>query len=207
MAPIGTTSATDRFPQQWGNRAKTLRSTKQKPPLQMTELTDHQRWYREVYLFSEHWKNLRIQAFKEWGRHCHRCPATTRLDVHHLRYRRLYDVTVQDLQILCRKCHEREHTPPSEIAFHNLPAEIAQQIQRFITSGKPSSKNGRRNQAINRLLKQKAADGTLDPVLKMNLLCSRSGANARRYKALLAKGYKAAEILSMSKKKQKTLSK
>lgn len=35
MAPIGTTSATDRFPQQWGNRAKTLRSTKQKPPLPM----------------------------------------------------------------------------------------------------------------------------------------------------------------------------
>lgn len=171
----------------------------------MAELTDYQRWYREVYLHSEHWKNLRIQAFKEWGRHCHRCPATSRLDVHHLRYRNLYDVTVQDLQILCRKCHEREHAQPTAIVFHGLPSEICQQIQRFISNGKPSSKNGRRNQAINRLLKQKEADGTLDPELKIKLLCSRTGKKARMYKALVAQGYKASDILGKSKKKLRSM--
>lgn len=171
----------------------------------MTTLTDHQRWYREVYLFSDHWKSLRLQAFKEGGRHCHRCPATTHLDVHHLRYRRLYDVTVQDLQILCRKCHEREHTPPPAIAFHNLPAEIAQQIQWFVSKAKPGSAKGKRNGAINRTVTKLKQEGALSPEMELQLKMSKSGSEARKLRRLQATGMPADKILSLTGKKLKRL--
>ena len=65
--------------------------------------------YRE-YLQSQHWRSLRLAAFRTYGRKCHRCPATSRLDVHHLRYRHPWTATVvSDLQILCWRCHAAEH--------------------------------------------------------------------------------------------------
>lgn len=68
-------------------------------------------WYRTVYLKSDHWKNLRTLALEHHGRKCHKCPATHKLDVHHIRYSSIYDVEVTDLQVLCRSCHEKEHAP------------------------------------------------------------------------------------------------
>lgn len=68
-------------------------------------------WYRTIYLHSEHWKTLRLHALDHHGRKCHNCPSTRFLDVHHLRYSSIYDVTVDDLQILCRTCHDKEHAP------------------------------------------------------------------------------------------------
>ena len=66
-------------------------------------------WYREVYLQSDHWKNLRLLAMKHHGKRCHSCYSKEQLDVHHLRYGNIYDVKVQDLQVLCRVCHMQEH--------------------------------------------------------------------------------------------------
>jgi hypothetical protein len=66
-------------------------------------------WYRTIYLFSDHWKELRALALNTHGKICHACRATSRLDVHHLRYRNIFDVQVSDLQILCRSCHDKEH--------------------------------------------------------------------------------------------------
>jgi hypothetical protein len=68
-------------------------------------------WYRTIYLRSDHWKELRAQAFEAHGRKCAKCPSTTNLDVHHLRYGLIFDVTPKDLQILCRPCHDKEHAP------------------------------------------------------------------------------------------------
>lgn len=172
----------------------------------MTTLTNSQIWYREVYLKSEHWRNLRNQALQAYGRFCAKCRAVSSLDVHHLRYRNIYDVLVTDLQVLCRPCHEKEHKKVPVIVLKNLPKEIADQIHRYISNGKPSGKNGRRNQAINRVIKQKSKDGTLDLELKMKLLCARTGANSRRYKSLLAMGYTAEQIFNLSKKKLRALS-
>ena len=69
-------------------------------------------WYRDVYLKSDHWTNLRESAIQKHGSVCSSCGSTNNIQVHHLRYSNLYDVTVDDLQILCRPCHFREHTPP-----------------------------------------------------------------------------------------------
>lgn len=71
-------------------------------------------WYRIVYLRSDHWRSLREQAFEKYGRICHECKRRGRMDVHHLNYRSIFDVSVDDLQVLCRKCHRKEHPQQEE---------------------------------------------------------------------------------------------
>jgi hypothetical protein len=72
-------------------------------------------WYRTIYLKSGHWRELRSRALEHHGRKCHKCPATRKLDVHHIRYSSIYDVEVTDLQILCRTCHDKEHLPAPKV--------------------------------------------------------------------------------------------
>jgi 5-methylcytosine-specific restriction endonuclease McrA len=67
-----------------------------------------QKWYRDVYLLSEHWKVLR-KAKLTISPQCEICGKKRRLDVHHLRYKNIYDVLVEDLQTLCRRCHKKHH--------------------------------------------------------------------------------------------------
>jgi hypothetical protein len=72
-------------------------------------MTEAQQAY-QIYLESEHWRLLRAAAFRQFGRKCSRCPATCRLQVHHVRYRWPWTAsTTGDLVILCRSCHEKEH--------------------------------------------------------------------------------------------------
>lgn len=66
--------------------------------------------YRFRYLKSEHWSNLRIAKLAAEDAKCRKCGyRDLSNDIHHLLYRRLYDVTLDDLVVLCRKCHERVH--------------------------------------------------------------------------------------------------
>jgi len=67
------------------------------------------RWYREVYLFSLHWKTLRAQKLESVGRKCADCGTSKKLQCHHLKYRSIFNVTLSDLQVLCEKCHRKEH--------------------------------------------------------------------------------------------------
>lgn len=60
------------------------------------------------YLKSNHWKCIRMAAINRWGDRCANC-SIPKVDVHHLAYRNLYDVTVEDLMPLCRRCHENVH--------------------------------------------------------------------------------------------------
>lgn len=72
-------------------------------------LLTQKEWYRTIYLLSDHWKHLRSSALKTKGECCEDCKKTKRLDVHHLNYRNIFDVALDDLQILCRRCHEKRH--------------------------------------------------------------------------------------------------
>lgn len=93
--------------------------------MQSEALTPTQLAYRE-YLKSDHWRGLRLEAFQTYGRKCAKCPATCRLDVHHLKYRHPWTLgIVQDLQILCRACHEREHG-----VVRVVPVELKKQAQK-----------------------------------------------------------------------------
>ena len=78
------------------------------------KISDNSRqYYRNVYLQSEHWKNLRKEKL-ELNPRCEICKTTLSLDVHHKSYGNLYDVLVKDLQTLCRKCHDLEHVKKSK---------------------------------------------------------------------------------------------
>lgn len=66
-------------------------------------------WYGSIYLNSIHWKELRQSALNHYGRKCNRCISTVTLQVHHLKYRHIYDVKIGDLEILCTPCHKTEH--------------------------------------------------------------------------------------------------
>lgn len=67
-----------------------------------------QQYYRQYYLKSEHWKNLRKEKLK-LNPICELCGSDNNVEPHHLEYRNLYDVMVSDLQTLCRRCHVKEH--------------------------------------------------------------------------------------------------
>lgn len=69
-----------------------------------------QRWYREVYLKTWHWRRKRNQALRVHGRRCAECGSRTSLDVHHVRYGNLWrEDPGADLQVLCRECHDAKH--------------------------------------------------------------------------------------------------
>jgi 5-methylcytosine-specific restriction endonuclease McrA len=76
--------------------------------------------YEEKYLKSSHWTEFRkraLQAQKEnLGYNCcERCGERIgsahlfNLHVHHLTYERLGNELIEDVEIICRKCHEKEH--------------------------------------------------------------------------------------------------
>lgn len=64
--------------------------------------------YRE-FLKSEFWRALSSRKKKEVGK-CEVCGAKSGLQSHHIRYpRNWYDTRLEDLEVLCRKCHSKEH--------------------------------------------------------------------------------------------------
>lgn len=66
-------------------------------------------WYRTIYLQSDHWRLLREEKFKASGKVCVGCDRSNDLQVHHKKYRSIFNVTVDDLEVLCRHCHTAEH--------------------------------------------------------------------------------------------------
>lgn len=63
----------------------------------------------DKYLKSHHWRDLRSKALKDAGGRCALCQHPHDLEPHHLRYGRLFDVTLTDLIVLCSACHSRVH--------------------------------------------------------------------------------------------------
>jgi len=76
-------------------------------------------WYRQIYLRSDHWRDLRQTALERAGFKCSSCGCGGSLDVHHERYRSIYNVTQDDLSVLCRKCHKAEHEGKKDIRQAN----------------------------------------------------------------------------------------
>lgn len=71
-------------------------------------VNDKREYYRTSYLQSEHWKVLRTKKLRQTD-FCESCNSTKMLDVHHKKYKNLYDVDLVDLEVLCRTCHIKEH--------------------------------------------------------------------------------------------------
>lgn len=72
----------------------------------------HRRWwYRNMYLRSTHWRDIRSVKLIKSGFRCSKCgvPMWRSLDVHHLTYKNIWHEKLEDLQVLCRECHQKEH--------------------------------------------------------------------------------------------------
>jgi len=76
--------------------------------LRRERLTPQQIEYRNGYLRSEHWQEVRKRKLKQAGYACEICHKKTKLDIHHLTYIRLGNERLDDLQALCRSCHVKE---------------------------------------------------------------------------------------------------
>ena len=68
-------------------------------------------WKRKYkkYLLSDEWAQLKIDLFDHRGRECERCGSDKYLQVHHLSYKNIFNEEPEDLEILCKSCHKKEH--------------------------------------------------------------------------------------------------
>lgn len=74
--------------------------------LQVTRMYLQNMDYRE-YLKTDWWRQVRLEVIRAAGKRCQRCSATgVTLDVHHLTYVRRGAERLEDLQALCRPCHD-----------------------------------------------------------------------------------------------------
>lgn len=97
-------------------RKKNKRNKKQKTPVlsakkryidilkRFDSMKDAYAFYRK----SSHWKKLRRKKLKEVN-FCEMCHSRSMLQVHHLEYKRWFDVELTDLMTLCRECHKNVH--------------------------------------------------------------------------------------------------
>jgi len=63
----------------------------------------------DAYLASEEWKVCRRFALAFYDHRCALCNAHENLEVHHRSYAHLYEETLTDLIVLCRRCHGLFH--------------------------------------------------------------------------------------------------
>jgi len=61
------------------------------------------------YLGSSGWSKMREEAFKTYGKRCQICLNTSSLHVHHKTYEHLGHEFVDELAVLCSKCHDQLH--------------------------------------------------------------------------------------------------
>jgi len=79
----------------------------------LQNVLDRRVWYRSYYLQSNHWRHFKKRAKKHYGNKCARCFRYgingVVIDVHHLFYGNLWHEKLEDVQLLCRDCHKRQH--------------------------------------------------------------------------------------------------
>jgi 5-methylcytosine-specific restriction endonuclease McrA len=92
---------------QFKSKKKTRKKNGNKPKPTKQE-TEFKKQYQK-YLKSEKWKEIKCQLFKERGSACEKCGSGKSLQVHHLHYGNVFRELLEDLQILCKKCHRKEH--------------------------------------------------------------------------------------------------
>lgn len=160
-------------------------------------------WYRKVYSRSLHWSNLREMAFLKHGKRCQKCGCGGILDVHHLNYRNIFDVTVDDLQPICRRCHNIEHGKPGgsrrvgkngkklrskkcnpaseQIADDRIPAHVLEFVNSKIRLLSEERSKHVRNKAINLTISKFKIRG----IVKMILKSKKTGAKGRRIRKQL----------------------
>lgn len=62
-----------------------------------------------AYIASPEWQEKRKEVFEHKWCACEACGSTKYLHIHHGTYRRLYNEKIEDLFVLCGKCHTELH--------------------------------------------------------------------------------------------------
>lgn len=83
----------------------------------------------QAYLCSREWCERRESVKRRSGGKCERCRVNAMDHVHHLTYARKYAEPLEDLQALCKECHEFTHGKSNYDPRVNAPV--------FIERGKP----------------------------------------------------------------------
>ncbi len=63
----------------------------------------------DEYIHSAEWATVRTRALRRAQFRCEWCGTKKKLQVHHRSYARLGNESPDDLQVLCKKCHEERH--------------------------------------------------------------------------------------------------
>ena len=61
------------------------------------------------YIQSYEWEMKRLEALKFYGRACMACKGEKNLHVHHADYSNLKNEKMEDLRVLCKRCHKDLH--------------------------------------------------------------------------------------------------
>lgn len=69
---------------------------------------NQRKYYREVYLFSDEWREKRDLIMDYYGNICQDCNEKA-TEVHHLHYKNIFKEKFKDLIPLCRSCHKKRH--------------------------------------------------------------------------------------------------
>jgi len=64
--------------------------------------------YRK-YLKSEHWQSFREKAINHYGDACCLCGSNEKISVHHLTYKNRGHENINDVTVLCDRCHKEIH--------------------------------------------------------------------------------------------------
>ena len=74
----------------------------------------------EAYLRSNHWLNFREKALAAARFECEECGYDENLNVHHLTYVNIGNESLDDVQVLCYRCHMQTHEDEDNAYFHAL---------------------------------------------------------------------------------------
>lgn len=88
-----------------------------------------------MFLESDFWIELSRLKRRQAGK-CQRCPARKQLQAHHIRYpEHWFDTRLEDLEVLCRDCHEKEHRIAKVVFTPNTPQQARERRQGLERNG------------------------------------------------------------------------
>lgn len=61
------------------------------------------------YMQSEKWKALKLSRLRIAQNKCESCGSPYNLHLHHITYERLTQELIEDVVLLCKSCHQRQH--------------------------------------------------------------------------------------------------
>lgn len=72
------------------------------------KISKHKQKYYD-YLNSKEWADIRLDMYEIKGNKCERCGNKQQLEIHHISYKNIFNEEPEDLELLCRSCHQKEH--------------------------------------------------------------------------------------------------